>query len=171
MEIMITYILIFAFVILSILAFIIYKIIRHFKDRKYMVKPYIITKTGLIDDKIKPQRPDDRNELSINEQTYLIDKTARLTNAQRITSFMYLEGCPAPLNFGNTGGKVIKGLDDIKVDSGPLKKVIRSKLFDDLFTSDMDKIKEIIMFVMIGINLVATVAIALKTYAPPGTPK
>ena len=169
MDIQITYIIVVFFIILALIAFIVYKIVKKAKEAKYLIKPYVITKTGMIDDKIKPQKPDDRNEITINEGKYLVNKAARLNNSKRMTSFFYVEGCPEPLNFGNTSGKAVKGLEDIKVDSGNLKKVIQAKLFDDLFTSDMDKLKEIIMFIMIGINLIATVAIALKTYAPPGT--
>ena len=62
------------------------------------------------------------------------------------------------------------GLSEIKIDAQSLKKIIKDKLFDDLFTSDMDKIKEIIILICVILNVAVTLFIAFKVYAPVPTP-
>lgn len=121
--------------------------------RNKKIKSFMITKTGRIETKI--QYPND-NVFNYNDGAYIVNKQARLL-CSGINAWVHIEGMPDPLNFA-----AVKKPDDLKIDSVGLKSVLKAKLFYELFNTSSENIKDMIMFILIGLLFVGMVIMAIQ---------
>jgi hypothetical protein len=115
-----------------------------FKNNKKIIASFI-TKQGKLDTVTKYP---DSSTFEYNKGSYTINKECKL-NKSGSPAFVYIEGIPDPLNFTN-----IKKPIDLKIDSEGLRAVLKANLFYDLFNDDKEQIKEIVVYICLGIIII-----------------
>lgn len=125
-----------------------------FNNKK--IRDFMLLKTGKLIE-LKPEIKDDSFEY--DSGNYIIDKESRVLNKNNKLTFLHIEGIPSPINLNKLDKNSIK---DIKIDSASLKKLLKLKLFSDLFSSDSDNIKKMLLEIITILNFILSIIIAAK---------
>lgn len=129
---------------------------KKFLFNKKKIVDYMLLKTGKLI-KLKPEIKEDTFEYE--DSSYITEKDSRVLSNKNELTFLHIEGIPTPVNLNKLDKNSIK---DIKIDSASLKKLLKLKLFSDLFSSDSDNIKKMLLEIITVLNFIVSLIIAAK---------